>query len=93
MRLDTLTIFICCSIVFMAIVTPLINIFIRSIRLLRIYRKIYDDRETKVSDVKFSIVITAQDNEQELEKNLPAIFEQDYESGFEVIVVTGKSDV
>lgn len=76
----------------MAIVTPFINIFIRSIRLLRIYRKIYDDKEAKVSDVKFSIVITAQDNEQELEKNLPAIFEQDYESGFEVIVVTGKSD-
>lgn len=92
MILDTFTIFICSSIVFLAIVTPLINIFTRSIRLSRIYGKIYETKDTNVSGVKFSIVITAQDNELELEKNLPAIFAQDYEPGFEVIVVTGKSD-
>lgn len=92
MILDTLTIFICCSIVFLAIVTIFINIYIRSIRLPRICGKVYDQNETKVSGVKFSIVITAQDNELELEKNLPALFAQNYEPGFEVIVVTGKSD-
>ena len=39
-----------------------------------------------------SIVLFAHDNARDLEQHLPAILEQDYPAGFEVIVVQGKSE-
>ena len=47
--------------------------------------------ETSPSLPSISIVMTAHDNERELEQHVPIIMEQDYPDGFEVIVVTSKA--
>ena len=58
-----------------------------------------DNTETVLSDQTdstnlppISIILTAHDQASALQKNLPAIMEQDYAAGFEVIVVTAKSE-
>ena len=48
--------------------------------------------ETSPSLPSISIVMTAHDNERELEQHVPIIMEQDYPDGFEVIVVTSKGE-
>ncbi len=87
MILDTLTLTICGILVFMVIITPIINIFFRCIRL----HKLYDENDAPLDNNSerpgLSIVIVAQNNEIELQQNLPSIFNQEYEPGFEVIIV------
>ena len=79
-------------IVFVAIMTPFINIFFRCIGLSKYGDGTDDSSHNKEERPKISIIITAQDNETELEQNLPALFSQEYEPGFEVVVVTSKSE-
>jgi len=50
-----------------------------------------NDAEPTGHQPTFSIVIAAHDNARDLEYNLPSLLEQDYEAGFQVVVVDESS--
>lgn len=84
MPIDTFTIIICCGLVLLAVVSSLCNGLLRRPRAQKA-------SEQKQDGPQFSIVITAHDNANELERNLPTILSQIYEPGYEVIVVDESS--
>lgn len=86
MIFDTITIICSISILLLAFISSLCNPFFRKPILKE------EDIHTKNNPPKFSIVITANDNAKELEDNLPVIISQQYEPGFEIIIVTGASE-
>lgn len=87
MEITTITITISAVVLFLAIVSPLINPFFR---LPKTKRQEIDEDAKGVLPV--SIIIIAHDNAPELEKHLPMFLSQDYAPGYEVIVVADKSD-
>lgn len=74
---------------FLSIVTPLINPFLR---LPKTKRKEIDEEMSVEESQPMSIVIIAHDNAPELEKHLPLFLSQDYAPGYEIIVVADKND-
>lgn len=53
---------------------------------------IYNTQEMTTNEhPRFSVVLAVSDNSQELEQHLPAFLEQDYEPGYEVVVVDESS--
>lgn len=86
MIFDFLTITICCFLLLLALITPLCNGFFRSILIK--WRICRCEQHTPTA---FSIIITAHDKAKELERNLPSILNQIYDSKFEVIVVDESS--
>jgi glycosyltransferase involved in cell wall biosynthesis len=77
---------ICISIlIVLAIVSSLTNAFLR-----RPYPK--EKKSSTHEHPKVSIIITCQDNPQALDAHLPLFLTQDYEPGYEVIVVANESD-
>lgn len=84
MTIDILTIVVCGILLLLAITTPLCN---------GLFRKPASTKETDDTQERprFSIVITVHDNAEELERNLPVILAQEYEPGFEVVVVDESS--
>ncbi|MBR1932276.1 MAG: glycosyltransferase [Prevotella sp.] len=84
MLTDTLTIIIGSTLLLLAIITPLLSAFFRRPRI----ESAYDNGERP----GFSIVIPVHDNAPELQRNLPALLQQNYEGGsYEVIVVDESS--
>lgn len=69
---------------FVAIVAPLLSIYMRRQRFCS------PDAESEKKPV--SVILTVQDNAKKIEQNLQAYLEQDYEAGYEVIVVCAKSE-
>lgn len=86
MATDILTIVLCGILVLLAVITPLCNGFFRKPSC-----KKELDGGISIAPVKFSIIITSHDKGNELERNLPEFLSQDYEPGFEVIVVDESS--
>ena len=88
MPFDTVTLIICAVVIVTAIVTPMMNIFFRKVR-------IGEDASSPEEDEKLpplSVLLTVHDNARELERHLPAILSQDYPAGYEVIVVVSKGE-
>lgn len=83
MAIDTLTIVLCVCLVFMAVLSSLCNGFIRRPR--------HKGGGNAQGAHGFSIVIATHDNAAALERNLPRLLTQDYEAGYEVIVVDESS--
>lgn len=69
---------------FVAIVSPLLSVYMRRQRFCP------PDAESEKKPV--SVILTVQDNAKEIEQNLQAYLEQDYEPGYEIIVVCAKSE-
>lgn len=84
--IDNITIICGAVVLFLAIVTPWINIFIRK-------PKMNDDEpEDNFTFPPISVIITPHDNAAELDKNLSLFLNQDYPADFKIIVVAWKSD-
>ncbi|MDY4020456.1 MAG: glycosyltransferase [Prevotella sp.] len=67
-----------------AIASPLLSIYMR--------RQRFAAPDEECERLPVSVIIALHDNAEEIERNLPAILEQDYPEGFEVIVVAAKSN-
>lgn len=83
--MDVVTIVMCMALVLLAIISTFCNI---------LNRRSFICSDSITADAPypvFSIVITVHDNAKELERNLPAILNQNYPVGFEVIVVDESS--
>lgn len=78
---------ICSVLIVFAVATPFLNTLFR---LPRNEEKPGDNPSASLPPL--SIVIVASNNAPELRTNLPKIFEQDYPSGYEVIVVIDKKE-
>lgn len=86
MAIDAVTIIVCVSLLLLAVVSSwLANAFWR-----RPKGRAFDNGEVG-QQPRFSIVIAAHDNAYELERNLPSVLSQDYEAGYEVVVVDESS--
>ena len=84
MTIDTLTIIAGGILLLLAIITPLFSGFFRK-------PKVVELEGTPDLPPSFSIVICTHDNAEETERNLPAFLTQNYENGYEVIVVDESS--
>lgn len=83
--MDVVTIVICMALVLLAIISTFCNI---------LNRRNFICSDSITADAlfpAFSIIITVHDNAKEIERNLPAILNQNYPVGFEVIVVDESS--
>jgi hypothetical protein len=85
MILNTFTIIVCIILIIVAVITPFLNPFFK---MSKKSNKVNGDGSLP----KISIIISSHDNSQELNDHLPAILTQNYEPGYEVIVVSEKSD-
>ncbi len=86
MIIDDLTIIVSVILLLLAIITPMINKF---------FRKLALDEETLPTDgnlPKISVIVIAHGNAKELDDHLSLFLTQDYAPGYEVIVVTSKTD-
>lgn len=96
MIFDELTIISSIVLIVLAAITPLLNPFFRKTKDIPQEKETEDDE--KKTDEKnilppVSIILTPQDNAQELQKNLDSYLSQSYDAGFEVIVVMWKGDM
>ncbi len=95
MSISIISIIISAVALFISIVSPLFNALFRTP-----YPKdntAHEDDENTTNDSRHkdtpvSIVIVAHDNAAELERSLPIFLSQEYESDYQVIIVTDKSD-
>lgn len=85
MIFDPITVIVCAAVLLLAIVTPLFNVFFRK-------QKTAKEPVSEDNQPKISVLLTPHEEARELEKNLPAYLNQDYEAGYEVIVVAEKGD-
>ena len=69
---------------FIAIVSPLLSIYMR--------RQRFNAPDEEHAKKPVSVILCVQDNAQDIENNMSAFLEQEYEPGYEVIVVCAKSD-
>ncbi len=84
MPIDANTIILYGALAFLALVTPLFNVFFR-------IRKFKANGIVEQKPPALSVIMAVHDNANELERNLPMILAQKYEPGFEVIVVDESS--
>lgn len=93
MDFDVITIIVCGVLLLLAVVAPFCNVLF-----LKPY--IYDSTEEEDGDTEksksqplpdFSIILSVHDKAEELERNLPAVLEQNYAGRYEVIVVDESS--
>lgn len=93
---DNLSLIIGGVVLFLALLTPWINIFVRRPSVPYASDDASEDEPDNGSEhdryPDISIIITPHDNARELEENLPAFLSQDYPGNFKVIVVAWKSD-
>lgn len=87
MTVDIQTVVLCSILVLLAFTTPLCNALFRR----PTTKKRISSSANDCTPTKFSVIITAHDKGKELERNLPTILSQNYEPGFEVIVVDESS--
>lgn len=80
MQLDNIDIIISAILLVSAFVTPFANPFFRKI-------KKHEDSKGMNAMPQLSVVIYACDNAEELKRNLPVLLSQNYQAGFEVIIV------
>ena len=67
-----------------AIVSPLLSVYMR--------RQRFNTPDEEHEKKPVSIILCVQDNAQDIENNMSAFLEQEYEPGYEVIVVCAKSE-
>ena len=85
MFFDSITIVVCVVLVVLAVASSLADVLIKKV--------CTDDKEVGDNACKpVSIIIIADNNANELRKNLPLFLSQDYPAGFEVIVVVDKDE-
>lgn len=87
MIIDTFTLLFGSIVVLSAVISILVNPFLR---------KSNDNGKSKISadsNEPISVVVLAHNNAKALDLHLPAILTQDYEPGFEVIVVSEQGDL
>lgn len=87
MIIDDLTIIASIIVLVVGLVTPLVNKFLR--------KPTFDDEHPDNGDSSLppmSVIIIAHGNAKELDDHLSLFLTQDYEPGYEVIVVTSKTD-
>lgn len=88
MIIDDFTIIVSVVVLLIAIITPMINKFFR--------KPVFDENniteQDKANLPKMSTIIIAHGNAKELDDHLSLFLTQDYSPGYEVIVVTSKSD-
>lgn len=108
MIINQITIVLCVVALFMAIVTPFVNPFFRFRKVKATASPSLGSQEPtnmeeqlnegtnpedgSLQGIPITVLITAHDNAQELERHLPQFLSQDYQPGFEVIVVAEKGD-
>lgn len=101
---DTITMIVCTVLILMSILSSFTSIFFRKIKL---SDPATDDNSTpdelkhnETNDLStandslpaLSIILCVHDNARDLERHMPAILNQDYPAGFEVIVVESKGE-
>ena len=84
MPIDANTMILYGALAFLALVTPLFNVFFR-------IRKFKANGIAEQKPQALSVIMAVHDNANELERNLPMMLTQKYEPGFEVIVVDESS--
>lgn len=83
--IDDLTIIICGILVMLALASVLADSFLRKVKV--------DETIVERADLQpVSVIIIADNNSRELDKNLPAYLSQNYPAGYEVIVVVSKNE-
>lgn len=80
---DNITVVICVVLVLLAAMSVISDTF---------FRKIKEEKPTAERNEPVSVVIIADDNACELERNLNIFLSQDYPAGYEVIVVISKDE-
>ena len=86
MIFDTITITVCLVLTVLAVLSSFADSF---------FRKVFPNEGKPLTDVEsqpVSVVIIADNNANELSKNLQAFLSQDYPAGYEVIVAVEKDD-
>lgn len=93
-KIDDITLIISIVVLVVAIVSPFINVMVRRLRALG-----RDEDSAGISDNEghrqaagISIVLTVNDEGEDLKENLPLILDQDYPGGYQVIVVMTGND-
>ena len=93
-NIDDITLIISIVVMVVAIVSPFINVMVRRLRALG-----RDEDSVGISDNEdhrqaagISIVLTVNDEGEDLKENLPLILDQDYPGGYQVIVVMTGND-
>ena len=81
---DTMTITVCGVLLLLAVATPFCNVLFRRAR--------KDEADGSEKRPGFSVIISVHNQAMEIERNLPAILQQDYDGPFEVIVVDESSN-
>ena len=88
MTIDLFTLVVCAVLLVAATLTPLLNPFFR----LRKKHFLSGEKSGDAPMPPVSVVITAHNDAYALERHLPDFLNQDYPSGYEVIVVAEKGD-
>jgi len=84
-EIDTITIICSAAVLLSAVITSFFSPFIRK-------PAVKEDEDANDSITPLSVVMIAHDCASFLRENLPKMLTQDYPAGYEVIVVTGKSE-
>ncbi len=92
--IDQITIIICVVLILLAIISPLFNPFFRARSLFAKNKEEKEEEETRSSDQypPITVLITAHENAEELERHLPTLLSLDYPGAFEIVVVAEKGD-
>lgn len=85
MIVDDITIFVCVGLVVLMLLSSFADVFFKRIRL-------GEDVQREGCNKPVSVVVIADNDAVGLKKNLPYILSQDYQPGFDVIVVVCKDD-
>lgn len=92
MIIDTITIIVCSVLLILAVVATMCNPLLhRLVATLTTEEHDNDNDDEVKQSPKLSVIITVHDQAQDLENHLPIILSQDYEPGYEVIVVDESS--
>lgn len=87
MIFDTITIVICAVLVVLALLSSLLDTFYRKVRV-----DVSETDDPATPRCPVSVIIVADNNAEELRTNLDSFLSQDYEPGYEVIVVVDKDE-
>lgn len=88
---STFTIIVCTALVLLALLSTLMNPFLR-VPISKAFSSSSENSEEEKPSEPISVIIIVNDDIQLLERNLPLLLQQEYEPGFQIIVVADKGN-
>lgn len=88
--LDEITIAVSCIVLFIAVLSPFINLLVSRLKTSSSDENIEDGNEQRHCGI--SVVLTIDDEVEDLRKNLPTFLNQNYKGDFQVVVVACSND-